>query len=95
MIYPFSRMQIQYPVSFSREKKKADIVIFDQDKANAVYIIIELKAPKLKDGKEQLKSYCNATGAAIAVWTNGDQISFYQRKDPNFFEDLTDIPNFN
>jgi type I restriction enzyme M protein len=90
-------MEVEYSVSFGREKKKADIVIFDKDKAkaNAVYIIIELKAPKLKDGKEQLKSYCNATGAQIAVWTNGDQISFYQRKDPNFFEDLTDIPNFN
>ena len=27
------------------------------------YIIVELKKPKLTDGKEQLKSYCNATGA--------------------------------
>ena len=25
--------------------------------------MVELKKPKLKDGKEQLKSYCNATGA--------------------------------
>jgi len=32
---------------------------------------------QLKDGKEQLKSYCNATGAPIGVWTNGGQISFY------------------
>lgn len=93
--YPFSRMQIEYPVSFGREKKKADIVIFDRDKPTIPYIIIELKAPKLKDGKDQLKSYCNATGAPIAVWTNGDQISFYQRKDPNYFEDITDIPNVN
>lgn len=51
--YPFSRMQIEYPVSFGREKKKADIVIFDKDKANAPYIVIELKAPKLKEGKDQ------------------------------------------
>jgi type I restriction-modification system DNA methylase subunit len=28
-----------------------------------------MKKPKLKDGKEQLKSYCNATGAPIGVWT--------------------------
>ncbi|BAQ60371.1 type I restriction-modification enzyme M subunit [Geminocystis sp. NIES-3708] len=93
--YPFSRMEVEYSVSFGREKKKADIVIFDQDKPTIPYIIIELKAPKLKDGKDQLKSYCNATGAPIAVWTNGDQISFYQRKDPNYFEDITDIPNVN
>jgi type I restriction enzyme M protein len=93
--YPFNRMEVEYSVSFGREKKKADIVIFDRDKPTIPYIIIELKAPKLKDGKDQLKSYCNATGAPIAVWTNGDQISFYQRKDPNYFEDITDIPNVN
>jgi type I restriction enzyme M protein len=31
----------------------------------------------------------------MAVWTNGDQISYYQRKDPNYFEDIPDIPNSN
>ena len=56
------------------------------------YIIVELKKPKLTDGKEQLKSYCNATGAPIGVWTNGEQISCYNRKDPNFFEEISDIP---
>mgnify|MGYP000983469479 CR=1 FL=1 len=28
------------------------------------------------------------------MWTNGGQISFYHRKDPNFFEDLPNIPTF-
>ena len=54
--------------------------------------MVELKKPKLKDGKEQLKSYCNATGAPIGVWSNRDSISFYHRKDPNYFEDLSAIP---
>ena len=58
-------------------------------------IIVELKSPKLKDGKEQLKSYCNGTGAPIGVWTNGESISYYHRKDPNFFEDIPTIPNAN
>ena len=49
----------------------------------------------MKDGKEQLKSYCNATGAIIGVWTNGDQISYYHRKDPNYFEDIPNIPKEN
>jgi type I restriction enzyme M protein len=40
-----------------------------------------------------LRSYCNATGAPIAIWTNGDQISYYQRKDPNYFEDIPGLPN--
>ncbi|WP_223068822.1 N-6 DNA methylase [Paenibacillus caui] len=91
--YPLERMELEYAVSFGREKKRADIVIFDKDKLNAPYIMVELKKPKLKDGKEQLKSYCNATGAPIGVWSNGDSISYYHRKDPNYFEDIPSIPN--
>lgn len=90
--YPFERMEIEYSVSFGREKKRADIVIFDKKDTRSVYIMVELKKPKLKDGKEQLKSYCNATGAPIGIWSNGDSISFYNRKDPNYFEDIPDIP---
>lgn len=56
-------------------------------------MLVEVKKPKLKDGKEQLRSYCHATGAPIAIWTNGDQISYYQRKDPNYFEEISGLPN--
>lgn len=90
--YPVTRMELEYIVTFGREKKRADIVIFDKDQTSTPYIIVELKSPKLKDGKEQLKSYCNGTGAPIGVWTNGDSISYYHRKDPNFFEDISNIP---
>ncbi|HON44309.1 MAG TPA: type I restriction enzyme HsdR N-terminal domain-containing protein, partial [Planctomycetota bacterium] len=92
--YPKDKMELEYSVSFGREKKRADIVVFDKIATTSPYIIVELKKPKLKDGKEQLKSYCNATGAPIGIWTNGGQISFYHRKDPNFFEDLPNIPTF-
>lgn len=90
--YPVARMELEYEVTFGREKKRADIVIFDKQQTTSPYIIVELKKPKLKDGKEQLKSYCNATGAPIGVWSNGRQISYYHRKDPNYFEDLSAIP---
>lgn len=91
--YPVSRMEVEYEVTFGREKKRADICIFDKDKTTTPYILVELKKPKLKDGKEQLKSYCNATGAPMGVWTNGEQISYYHRKDPNYFEDIPAIPS--
>lgn len=91
--YPYERMELEYSVVFGREKKRADIVIFDKDMPNSVYIMVELKKPKLKDGKEQLKSYCNATGAPIGVWTNGDSISYYNRRDPNYFKDIPNIPS--
>lgn len=91
--YPKKRIRFEHKVKFGRQTKSADIAIFDKDRPNVEYIIVEVKKPKLKDGKGQLKSYCNATGAPIGVWTNGGQISHYNRKDPNYFEDITDIPN--
>lgn len=91
--YPVSRMAVEYEVTFGREKKRADICVFDADRPTVPYILVELKKPKLKDGKEQLKSYCNATGAPMGVWTNGEQISYYHRKDPNYFEDIPAIPS--
>ena len=90
--YSISRMALEYEVTFGREKKRADIVIFDKIHTETPYIIVELKKPKFKDGKEQLKSYCNATGAPIGVWSNGKSISYYHRKDPNYFEDISNIP---
>lgn len=90
--YTPDRIALEYAVSFGREKKRADIVIFDKDNYTSPYIVIEVKKPRLKDGKEQLKSYCNATGAPIGVWTNGDSISYYHRKDPNYFEAIPGIP---
>ena len=93
--YPVERMELESVITFGREKKRADIVIYNKDHATAPEIIVELKKPKLKDGKEQLKSYCNATGAIMGVWTNGDQISYYHRKDPNYFEDIPNIPKEN
>ena len=93
--YAKNRLAFEHPVNFGREKKKADIVIFDKDRPDSPYTIVEVKKPRLQDGKNQLRSYCNATGAPIGVWTNGQQISHYNRKDPNFFEDISDIPNAN
>lgn len=91
--YPLSRIDVEVGVKFGSETKRADIVVFDKDRPTVPYIIVELKKPKWKEGKDQLKSYCNATGAPMGIWTNGESISFYHRKDPNYFEDITDIPN--
>lgn len=90
--YPKSRIQVEYSVHFGREVKRADIIIMDKIQITTPYIIIEVKKPKLKEGKDQLKSYCNATGATMAVWSNGSQISYYHRKDPNYFEPIPNIP---
>jgi len=96
--YDKSQIKFEYTVTFGREKKSADIVVFQKNHPTEPYIIIELKKPKqttLKDGKDQLKSYTNATGAPMAVWSDGLQTNCYHRKDPNYFEPIDDIPKAN
>ncbi|MBL4911179.1 MAG: N-6 DNA methylase [Alteromonadaceae bacterium] len=90
--YPYSRMQVEYGVHFGREVKRADIVIMDSIQPTVPYIVIEVKKPKEKDGKEQLKSYCNASGATMAIWSNGEITNYFHRKNPNYFEYIPDIP---
>jgi type I restriction enzyme M protein len=91
--YPKDRIQVEYPVNFgSDSSKRADIVVFAKDTTN-VYILVELKKPQAKEGKEQLKSYCNAKGAPIGVWTNGEEINYYNRQEPNIFNEIRDIPS--
>lgn len=93
--YTKERLALEYPVSFGRETKRADIVILDKARPDTAYIIVEVKKPKLLEGKAQLRSYCNATGAPIGVWTNGQHVSHYHRKAPNYFEEITEIPDAN
>ena len=93
--YPKDLLQVEYSVSFGREKKSADIVILNKADKTSVYCILEIKKHNAKDGKDQLKSYTNATGAPLAVWTNGSEIDCYERLDPNYFEPLSDLPKSN
>lgn len=83
--YPKERIAFEYPIYFGREAKRADIVIRDKDDFNVAYIIVEVKKPKAKDGREQLKSYTHSTGASMAVWTNGTAITYHQRKKSKLF----------
>ena len=92
--YSSDLLDVEHAVSFGREKKFADIVILNKKDKTSVYCVIEVKKHNAKDGKEQLKSYTNATGSPLAIWTNGTEIDYYERLDPNYFEPLSDIPKF-
>lgn len=93
-IYPSDRIALEKGIQFGSTiaEKRADIVISDKDDPDTAYIIVEIKKPKRKDGLEQLKSYCNAEGAPIAVWTNGSEIVILHRKDPNVYISIPDLP---
>ena len=45
--YPKLRLAFEHPINFGREKKSADIVIFDKDQPDIPYIIVELKKQNL------------------------------------------------
>ena len=90
--YPKELLKVEYAISFGREKKLADIIILNKKDKTSVYCVLEIKKHKAREGKEQLKSYTNATGAPLAVWTNGSAIDYYERLDPNYFEPLSNIP---
>jgi type I restriction enzyme M protein len=92
--YPKERIAVEKPVYFgsSVHEKAADIVVWEKDAPTTPFIIVEVKKPKRKDGLEQLKSYCNAEGSPIGVWTNGSETIALHREEPNVFRSLTDIP---
>jgi len=92
--YPKERIFLEKPVYFGSavHQKAADIVICEEGDPDTAYIIVECKKPKRRDGIEQLKSYCNAEGSPVGVWTNGGEIAFLHRQEPNIFRSLPDIP---
>ena len=92
--YVRDRIALEKKVYFgsTQHEKAADIVIWEKGTTDTPYIIVECKKPKRKDGLEQLKSYCNAEGSAIGVWTNGGETIYLHREDPNLFRPLDGIP---
>ena len=91
--YPKDRLAIEKEVWFGSgvHEKSADIVVFQKDMEHP-FIIIEVKKPNRKDGLEQLKSYCNAEGSPIGVWSNGSEIVILHREEPNVFTHISDLP---
>ncbi|MBD9626309.1 N-6 DNA methylase [Ensifer sp. ENS06] len=91
--YNPSRIAVEYPITFGRDtSKRADIVVFDEHRPTVPYIIIEVKQKKYKDGKEQLRSYAHATGAPLAVWSDGVLAEVWHRKNPNYFMPIHELP---
>jgi len=92
--YPLEKIKVEEKVSFGREKKRADIVVY-QDDGITPWVIVEVKAPHEKLNIPQLKSYLNAEGSPIGVAVNGKEITILYRPYPKEFDDnLPDIPTY-
>lgn len=90
--YPRDRIDVERVVYFgSRDSGLADIVVLHEDMTHP-YIIFEIKRPSRTEGREQLKSYCNAEGAPIGVWSNGNEMIRLHREEPNIFVEIPRIP---
>ncbi len=92
--YPIERIEIEKSVHFGREvhDKAADIVVYKKDKITP-YILFEVKAPTEKRAYGQLKSYLNADGVEMGVWSNGNERVILYRPYPKEFDDsLSEIP---
>lgn len=93
--YQADEIDLEKSVRFGTEvgTKAADIIVYTDATKVTPKIIVECKKPKRKDGIEQLKSYMNAKGAPVAVWSNGDDRVILYRPYPAQFDDtLFDIP---
>jgi len=92
--YLKDKIKVEEKVSFGREKKRADIVVYQQDGITP-WILAEVKAPHEKLNIPQLKSYLNAEGSPIGVAINGKEITILYRPYPKEFDDnLPDIPTY-
>jgi type I restriction enzyme M protein len=93
--YHSDEIDLEKSAQFGTEvgTKAADIIVYTDATKETPKIIVECKKPKRKDGIEQLKSYMNAKGAPVAVWSNGsDSIILYRPYPKEFDNTLYDIP---
>jgi len=93
--YQPGELELEKSIHFGTEvnTKAADIVVYSDVTKQTPKIIIEVKKPKRKDGIEQLKSYLNAEGSPVGVWSNGSDSIILFRPYPKDFDDtLFDIP---
>jgi type I restriction enzyme M protein len=91
--YPKQRLDVEKIVYFGSrvEPGAADIVIYHQNLQD-YYILFETKRPSRTAGLDQLKSYCNAEGAPIGVWSNGNEMIRLHREEPNIFTEIPRLP---
>jgi type I restriction enzyme M protein len=93
--YKADEIDLEKAVQFGTEvgTKAADIIVYTDSTKITPKIIVECKKPKRKDGIEQLKSYMNAKGAPVAIWSNGaDSIILYRPYPAQFDDTLFDLP---
>jgi len=96
--YPKDVLRCGAPINIASETKQADIVIYTtaagaarQDQGK-IRLIVETKAPSVKSGIAQLKSYVFASSAQGGVWVNQTDPPQYFRQVEGQLEEWPNIP---
>ena len=101
--YKYKKEQIithpQYRVkarpSDTSGKYPVDIAVFKDSDKREVYIIVECKKKKRKDGRTQLEDYLRLSRAEFGVWFNGEERLFLHKKEKKghvLFDEIPNIP---
>lgn len=92
--YDKDEIALEKPITFGTDTgtKFADIIVYTSTEKSTPKIVLEIKKPKRKDGIEQLRSYLNAEGSPIGVWSNGSERVILYRPYPQEFDALPEIP---
>jgi type I restriction-modification system DNA methylase subunit len=99
--YPVNRVKQFVPVQMGSETKEADIVVYDDDKCEETYILVECKKEDLTDQQfniavDQTYSYAVAEGAKYVWTTSRIKNQYYEIPDkkPKSRIEIPDIPQF-
>lgn len=90
--YPEELIRLELPIQMGREKKRADIAVFEAN--GNVKIIIEVKVELDQDSMPQLMSYMAITGAVYGAIVSGVEIICVKRLSARDAVPINDLPIF-
>jgi hypothetical protein len=88
--YPEHLISLEHSIQMGREKKRADIVIIDEN--GVLNIVIEVKVDENGDSISQLKSYMAISGAKYGGIISGNSLTCIYMLAPNEIKEINDLP---
>ena len=90
--YPEDRIRLEFSIQVGRERKRADIVVLDEN--GDVLVIIEIKVETDQHSMKQLKSYMAITGAQYGALISASEMECIQMRSAREVLSVRDIPLF-
>lgn len=95
MIQTRPQYRLKARPSDTKKEYPVDIAVFASadKKEEDLYIIIECKKKKRKDGRSQLEDYLRLSKAYLGAWYNGNEILYLRKYEQNGRVAFKEIPN--